>query len=131
MVLAELDRITTTTLGVAISQYVDNTNPVVWRWAAASGFNGCAKLYRQRNWAQNLALLAYNERKAAGSGLYFAGESYSVEGGWTEPALRLAIDAVIRLIQNSGGTFVPGFSPQNDYPSFPSFNVDEKYARPR
>ncbi|MGQ0764652.1 MAG: flavin monoamine oxidase family protein [Gemmatimonadota bacterium] len=130
MVLAELDRITTSTLGVAISQYVDAENPVVWRWGAAAGFNGCAKLYRQRNWVLNHSLLAYNQNLSASSHLYFAGESYSVEGGWTEPALRLAIDAVIRIIQNSGGRFNGGFNVANDYPVFPDWKIDEKYPPP-
>lgn len=126
-VITELDRITMSTLNDAISNYVDTSNPVVWRWAAARGYNGCAKLYRQRNWDQNYALLAYNQNNGPLSGLFFAGESYSVEGGWTEPALRLAIDAVIRLLQTDRASFMPGFSPYNDYPTFPTWDIDETY----
>lgn len=121
MVLDELDRITTTTLGAGqtVSQYVTSVNDaVVFEWTEQLGYNGCAKLYRQRFWTQNYALLAYNQQYSDQSRLYLAGESYSVEGGWTEPALRAALDAVIRLIQNSGGTFIPQFDVANDYPLF-------------
>jgi tryptophan 2-monooxygenase len=119
MVLDELDRITFTTLGQKVSQYFTNVNDaVVFQWTEQLGYNGCAKLYRQRFWTQNYALLAYNQQYSQQSRLYLAGESYSVEGGWTEPALRAALDAVIRLIQNSGGTFIPQFDVANDYPLF-------------
>jgi monoamine oxidase len=119
MVLDEIDRITTTTLGQSVSQYITGLNDaVVFQWTEQLGYNGCAKLYRQRFWTQNYSLLAYNQQHSAQSRLYLAGESYSVEGGWTEPALRAALDAVIRLIQNSGGTFIKQFDVANDYPLF-------------
>jgi monoamine oxidase len=131
MVLAELDRITTSTLGKdqTVSQYVTDLNDaVVFQWSQQTGYNGCAKLYRQRNWSQNYALLAYNQQFSNNSLLYLAGETFSVEGGWTEPALRMALDAVIRIIQNSGGSFVPGFDVANDYPQFDvDFTPNYKY----
>jgi tryptophan 2-monooxygenase len=132
MVLAELDRITMTTRnGQRISDYVNANDALVFHWTQQLGYNGCAKLYRQRNWTLNYSLLAYNQENAKGSKLYLAGETFSVEGGWTEPALRLALDAVIRLIQNSGGTFVPGFDVDNDYPSFDvGFTPDYSYNVP-
>jgi monoamine oxidase len=121
MILNKLDEITTSTLGEdqKISDYVADLNDaVVFQWAKQLGYSGCAKLYRQRGWTQNYALLAYNQEHASKSRLYLAGETFSVEGGWTEPALRLAIDAVIRLIQHTGGTFVEGFDVEKDYPRF-------------
>ncbi len=116
-VLDKLDDITVSTLGEKISQYVDASQPSIMQWSRMPGYNGCAKLYRQRNWSLNYSLLTYNQECASGSGLYFAGESYSVEGGWTEPALRMAMDAVIRLIEHSGGSFNQGFQ-ISDYPRF-------------
>lgn len=130
LVLGELDHICQTTIGSndTISQYVTSLNDaVVFQWTEQPTYRGCAKLYRQRGWSQCYALLAYNQEHSAQSRLYVAGETFSVEGGWTEPALRSALDAVIRIIQNSGGTFVPGFT-FNDYPSFDvTFQPNETY----
>lgn len=126
-VLAELDEITSSTLGDKISNYVNANDATVMHWSEQPTYHGCAKLYRQRNWSQNYALLSYNQEKSAGSGLYFAGENYGVEGGWTEPALRLAIDAVIHIINNSGGSFNNGFT-MNDYPRYDvTFKPDQDY----
>ncbi len=126
-VLGELDNILTSTVGKSIRPYVNANDAVVFQWSLQPTYHGCAKLYRQRNWTQDYSLLAYNQQHSAGSRLYFAGENYSVEGGWTEPALRLALDAVIRLIKNSGGTFNNGFS-FNDYPRFDTvFTPDYEY----
>lgn len=128
MVLGELDNITNDTLDEKISNFVNANDAVVFQWSQQIGYNGCAKLYRQRSWTQNYSLLAYNQQFSASSGLYLAGETFSVEGGWTEPALRLALDAVIRIIQNSGGTFANGFNVDNDYPSFDvNFTPDYTY----
>lgn len=128
MVLNELDQITNDTLGEQISDYINANDAVVFQWSQQLGYSGCAKLYRQRSWTQNYALLAYNQQNSRSSGLYLAGETYGVEGGWTEPALRLALDAVIRIIQNSGGTFATGFNVANDYPSFDvNFTPDYSY----
>ncbi len=128
-VLAQLDQITLSTLGVRISTYVNANDATVIHWSDQPTYHGCAKLYRQRTWTQNYSLLAYNQQYSASSGLYFAGENYSVEGGWTEPALRLAIDAVINLIQNSKGSFNNGFNPVNDYPSY-DFTFTPDYGYP-
>ena len=73
------------------------------------GYRGCAKLPRERSWDDDYALLRYNETYSQNSHLYFAGEGFSVEGGRTEPALRGALDAVIHVIRNTGGTFLNGF----------------------
>ncbi|HYR28208.1 MAG TPA: amine oxidase, partial [Thermoanaerobaculia bacterium] len=126
----ELDAITSSTLGGRkVSDYVTHPNDaVVFQWTTQVGYNGCAKLYRQRNWTMNYALLAYNQQYSQSSRLYLAGETFSVEGGWTEPALRLALDAVIRIIQNSGGTFANGFDVATDYPTYDTtFEPDENY----
>ena len=117
-----LDKLDSILLGCSnvqttISQYVDTSTPVVIHWEQQPSYRGCAKLYRERSWNLDYSLLRYNQQYSAQSGLYFAGEGYSVEGGWTEPALRLALDAVINVVQNSGGTFLNGFS-YADYPQY-------------
>ncbi|HXH38869.1 MAG TPA: hypothetical protein VNN08_09600, partial [Thermoanaerobaculia bacterium] len=48
-------------------------------------------------------------------------QAVSVEGGWTEPALRGGLDAAIHLIQNTGGQFVPGFN-FGDYPRYSAWS---------
>lgn len=117
LVLDTLDQVTGSTVGEKISDYVVREGGVVFQWSLQPTYSGCAKLYRQRNWEMNYDLLAYNQEHGASSRMYFAGESYSVEGGWTEPAQRLALDAVIRLIHDSGGSFHNGFG-FSDYPRF-------------
>jgi monoamine oxidase len=87
---------------ILISDYVNRDNPVIIQWSKLPNYAGCAKLYRQNNEVENSHLLDYNRDYSARSNLYFAGEAYSLEGGWIEPALRLAIDAVIHLINNNG-----------------------------
>jgi tryptophan 2-monooxygenase len=129
MVLGELDRITNDTLGQPISPFVISSGAQVLQWSMQPTYRGCAKLYRQRNWTACYDLLAYNQTYSATSNLYFAGESYGVEGGWTEPALRTAMDAVIHLINNSHGTFLNGFT-FNDYPLYDTtFVPDENYPQ--
>lgn len=118
-VLDTLDEITHSTVGEKISPFVHEDAGCITQWSREPTYAGCAKLYRQRNWRPNYALLAYNQRYSASSRLYFAGENYSVEGGWTEPALRLALDAVIRLIHDSGGTFHNGF----EFAEYPEFDT--------
>ncbi len=125
-VLAELDTITNDTIGQKVSPYVSGPGQV-FQWSIQPTYRGCAKLYRQRNWNQCYDLMTYNQEYAAKSGLYFAGESYGTEGGWTEPALRTALDAVIRLVNNSGGQFLNNFTYGN-YPQFDTaFSPDEDY----
>lgn len=127
MVLAELETVTTSTVGESIRQYIDASGAVVFQWTMQPTYHGCAKLYRQRNWRQCYDLLAYNQTYAKASNIYFAGESYGTEGGWTEPALRTAMDAVIHLVNNSGGTFQNQFQ-FSDYPRYDTaFNPNENY----
>jgi tryptophan 2-monooxygenase len=115
--LGTLDEITMVGSGERISTYVDKSSPTVFRWSREPTYHGCAKLYRQRSWAMDYALLANNQDLGKKSGLYFAGEGYSVEGGWTEPALRLALDAVIHILNDHGARFLNGFS-FSDYPRY-------------
>ena len=98
-----------------ISKYLDLDDTKVIHWALEPTYHGCANLYRPGRWIQNYDLLAYNQTYSKDSGIYFAGEAYSVEGGWTEPAIRSALDAVVHIIKNSGGEFLNGFDYDADY----------------
>jgi tryptophan 2-monooxygenase len=129
MVVDELDRITTSTLKESIKQYVNLANGVVFQWTMQPTYHGCAKLYRQRAWEQCYDLLTYNQVYSGTSNIYFAGESYGVDGGWTEPALRTALDAIIHLINNSQGKFNNSFRFLN-YPTYDtSFQPNENYPQ--
>lgn len=92
-----------------ISQFVDTTKAYNIHWMKEPSYHGCAKLYRETTWNQNYALLRYNEKNSEYSGLYMAGEAFSVEGGWTEPALRGALEAVLYICKNSGAEFLNDF----------------------
>ncbi len=108
-----------TNIGEPISPYVDTGKPpVIMQWSLMPSYLACAKLYHERSWDLDYALLRYNQTFSNRSGIYFAGEGFSVEGGWTEPALRGALDAALHVINNSGGTFVPGFDFGQDYPRY-------------
>ncbi|WP_296385516.1 FAD-dependent oxidoreductase [Winogradskyella sp.] len=121
LVLTKLKEITTSTTGQDITQYVDTNNPVTIQWIKEPSYIGCAKLYRSHNESGNMLDLSYNQNYAKASGLYFAGENYSVEGGWTEPALRSALDCVIQLLNNAGATFnFQYFNYDSDYPKWPN-----------
>ena len=129
-ILDELDKITDESVGEKISDYVDTAYPAtVIHWALEPSYRGCAKLYRNRNERLNNTLLAYNHNSGKEPRLFLAGENYSVEGGWTEPALRTAMDAAIRIIKVTGGTFNNGFDYDKDYhPEIPPLlTPNEKY----
>ncbi len=130
--LDKLDEICESTVGETVSQYVDQTvSPKIIHWSTKSYFHGCAKLYRQRNWSLNYSLLSYNQEHSSSSKIYFAGENYSVEGGWTEPALRMALDATINILKNSNATFNNGFDPNANYPRYDtSFTPANTYPSP-
>jgi len=121
--LDELDKILIECQNIQtpISPYVDTSRPAVIHWAKIPNYRGCAKLYREMTWNEDYALLRYNQNYSANSGLYFAGEAFSLEGGWTEPALRTALDAVIHAIANTDGTFLDGFQ-YSDYPKYDNWN---------
>jgi tryptophan 2-monooxygenase len=117
IVTAKLSAITKETVGQDITEYFVKDRPVMIQWIRQPSYDGCAKLYRQRDESANSIDLAYNQDYGASSRLYFAGENYGVEGGWTEPALRSAIDGVMQLLRHVGATFtVEGFDFERDYP---------------
>jgi tryptophan 2-monooxygenase len=91
-------------------RFIDMTaKPRIVRWARELDYRGCAKLYRSNCSVKDYTLLTFNHEYAKHTGIYFAGEAFSVEGGWTEPALRLALDAVICLIEDQGGEWEEQF----------------------
>ena len=80
---------------------------------------GCSKLYRAENEAYNMLDLSYNQNYGKASSLYYAGENYSVEGGWTEPAMRSTLDGVLQMLHRAGATFkAPSFDFARDYPKW-------------
>ena len=113
----ESDRILmrSTNIQEKISTYLDLEEARVIHWALEPSYHGCANLYRPGRWIQDYDLLAFNQTFSEKSGLYFAGEAYSVEGGWTEPAIRSGLDAVMHIVKNSGGEFLNGFDFASDY----------------
>jgi tryptophan 2-monooxygenase len=102
-----------------ISPCINTGAPTVHHWARSRSYRGCARLYRQLSKTHDKALLTYNETYSKHSGLYLAGEAYSVEGGWIEPALRSALHAVLYLIRNSEGEFINNF----DLKYYPKYSV--------
>lgn len=120
LILDKLKDITISTVGQDITKYIDKNEPVMIQWINEPSYIGCSKLYRQRNEDQNMLDLTYNQNYSHLSNLYFAGENYSVEGGWTEPALRSSIDAVIQMIHHNKGEFtVEDFTYEYTYPKWP------------
>jgi monoamine oxidase len=107
-----------------ISQYVINS-PKVHHWSRSPSYRGCARLYRPNMSQLDYALLTYNRKYGMKSHLYLAGEAYSVEGGWIEPALRSALDAVIHLVKHTNGTFRDPFD--FDYADYPSHTELPKF----
>lgn len=108
----ELDRILLrcTNVQTPISPYIDIRNAKVQRWATDRNAMGCAKLYRAGTYYDAVGLMRYSREHAWHSGLYLAGESFSVDAGWTEPCLRTAIDAVINLCNNTQAEFNGNFN---------------------
>ncbi len=117
--LEELDNLLLSCVNIQtpISPYVDARKPTVIQWSKKPSYRGCAKLYRETSWNTDYLLLRYNQDMSARSNLYFAGEAFSVEGGWLEPALRSGLDAVIHLVQNTNGEFLNNFQ-YKDYPLY-------------
>lgn len=105
-------------IGTRISPFLDVTNPTVVHWTRMSTYAGCAKMYRARMWNEDMSLLSYNQELSSKSGLYFAGDAHTVESGWVESALRSALDAVIHVVNNTGGSFNGSFNKGKDYPRY-------------
>ncbi len=121
IVLARLAEITLQTTGEDITKYIDKTKPVSIQWITEPNYIGCSKLYRAHNESGNMLDLAYNQTYSQKSNLYFAGENYGVEGGWTEPALRSAMDCVVQMVKNTEGAKFncATFNEDTDYPTWP------------
>ncbi|WP_458129311.1 FAD-dependent oxidoreductase [Pseudomonas sp. Z2-11] len=115
----ELDRILMkcTNIQERISPYIGLEQAVVQRWITDKNSLGCAKLYRPGTYYDAVGLMKYNRDFAHHSGLYFSGESFSVDAGWTEPCFRGAIDAAIHICDKTAAVFNGGFS-MNDYPHY-------------
>ncbi|MFY0729348.1 flavin monoamine oxidase family protein [Pseudomonas sp. NFX15] len=115
----ELDRILMNSSNIQerISPYIDSDRAVVQRWVTDKNALGCAKLYRPGTYYDAVNLMKYNRDFSHLSGLYFCGESFSVDAGWTEPSFRGAIDAVIHICNKTAATFNGGFS-LSDYPHY-------------
>ena len=115
----ELDRIlmNATNIQEKISPYIGIEQAVVQRWITDKNALGCAKLYRPGTYYDAVSLMKYNRDFARTSGLYFSGESFSVDAGWTEPCFRTAVDAVIHICDKTAAIFNGGFS-MSDYPHY-------------
>ncbi len=115
----ELDRILMNSANIQekISPYIGIDQAVVQRWITDKNALGCAKLYRPGTYYDAVGLMKYNRDFSHISGLYFSGESFSVDAGWTEPCFRGAIDAVIHICNKTEATFNGGFS-MSDYPEY-------------
>lgn len=100
--LAKLDEILLQCGYPSISRYVDATVPaMVWHWEQQPLYRSCAKLYRAGSFDWNYAQLTWNQNHSASKRVYFAGEFASLEGGWIEPAMRGALDAVVNIVKNT------------------------------
>lgn len=115
----ELDRILMNAANIQekISPYIGIDQAVVQRWITDKNSLGCAKLYRPGTYYDAVSLMKYNRDYAHVSGLYFSGESFSVDAGWTEPCFRGAVDAVIHICNKTAATFNGGFA-MSDYPHY-------------
>ncbi|MEX3773738.1 flavin monoamine oxidase family protein [Pseudomonas sp. MYb118] len=115
----ELDRILMNARNIRekISPYIGLDQAVVQRWITDRNALGCAKLYRPGAYYDAVRLMKYNRDFAHVSGLYFSGESFSVDAGWTEPCFRGAVDAVIHICNRTAATFNGGFS-MSDLPHY-------------
>ncbi len=124
--LRELDTLLVRCGYPPMSDYVDHAQTAVIHWSHQPTARGCAKLYRQRTWDENHSLLTYNQNHSHESNLYFAGEAFSLEGGWTEPALRLGIDATLHLLHKDHAEFLHDFNFERDYPKYPNWQPPSK-----
>lgn len=115
----ELDRILMNSANIQekISPYIGIDQAVVQRWITDKNALGCAKLYRPGTYYDAVGLMKYNRDFSHISGLYFSGESFSVDAGWTEPCFRGALDAVIHICNKTEATFNGGFA-MSDYPEY-------------
>ncbi|WP_152974899.1 flavin monoamine oxidase family protein [Pseudomonas sp. RIT-PI-q] len=115
----ELDRILMNSANIQerISPYIQTEQALVQRWMTDRNALGCAKLYRPGTYYDAVSLMKYNRDFSHLSGLYFSGESFSVDAGWTEPCFRGAVDAVIHICNKTAAVFNGGFC-MSDYPHY-------------
>ena len=91
----------------------------VHHWELQKHYKGAARLYDQRCWKNTQVPMMYNQNFSEASKLYFAGEGYQVDAGWTEPAFRTAIDSVLRIFHNNKIQFQnEDFDFERDYPKY-------------
>lgn len=116
----ELDRILAKSknIGALISPFIVREHAIVQKWISDKNSRGCSKLYRAGSYYSAMKLLTYNRKYSKSSGLYLAGESFSVDGGWTEPCLRGAVDTVINICANYNADFTSDFNFEKDYPHY-------------
>jgi hypothetical protein len=117
--IEELDRILLASSNIRerISPYIGHEQAVVQRWMNDKHALGCAKLYRPGTYYEAVGLMKYNRDFSHASGLYLAGESFSVDAGWTEPCFRGAVDTAINICCKTRAKFNGGFRMQ-DYPEY-------------
>ncbi|WP_237885289.1 flavin monoamine oxidase family protein [Pseudomonas sp. PGPR40] len=115
----ELDRILMNSANIQerISPYIQTDHAVVQRWMTDKNALGCAKLYRPGTYYDAVSLMKYNRDFSPVSSLYFSGESFSVDAGWTEPCFRGAVDAIIHICNKTAAVFNGGFC-MSDYPHY-------------
>lgn len=106
-------------IGQPISPYIIKDGGYVIHWERMPTYKGAARLYDERTWNDTQVPMAYNQEYSRNSAIYFAGEAYSVDAGWTEPALRGAIDAVLHICKNwSVPIITEDFNFDTDYPKY-------------
>ena len=102
-----------------VSPYIDTGKGYVIHWESMPTYKGAARLYDESTWADTQVPMTYNQLHSAASRVYFAGESYGVDAGWTEPAFRSAIDAVLHIANNNQFNFnAANFTFATDYPKY-------------
>ena len=103
----------------SIQQYIDAESGYVIHWERMPTYKGAARLYDESEWNDTQVPMMYNQQFSSASQIYFAGEAYGVDAGWTEPAFRGAIDAILHLCDNHGFSFNdPSFDFNTDYPKY-------------
>ena len=115
---------------LADSVDLDHKSAVI-HWTTLPDYRGCASLYHAGLEFENFEIVSYNEKFAVDTHYYFAGEAFSLFGGWTEPAVRHALDAVMHFLKNDNAQFrIKGFDFDADYPKYGAnpYSADNPYA---
>ena len=97
----------------------------VWIWEKQPFYHGCAKAYQPGIENLSMKLMLFNKCGApatdgagdAASGVFFSGDSYSLESGWLEPAMRSGIDATLWMLYKDPNTMVNSFNTGFQFPS--------------